>query len=780
MERKIDEIRTNTRRIKRQIEELETTRRTLTYKLAEALREREIDWQTHSKLISLAQQLSEKIEDVNEILSRITSFSNVVQLAPLFGLEETIRSDEYIDLIDILRSLGFNLNVLFDKPLPSVSIPTTDEEEYKTKSIDNVLFSYTPFKLRGTEGNYSMLLLPSVRGDNLQGLSWCDEDAVTFYEDNIKILTPNIIKLVNLNELRDTIRINGEYGFRLEIDRMLPKRAFYCKMGYYITSKPSCNRRGCYLWQVCKGRRFWKGPKTYYSLVKVMPEIRVRIDSYESPRELRKIDNNLTIEVIDSLNAKVYIHSVIFLSSYLNYNPRISLKEAPGYKISTRAIALSFDRKFLEEFVKRVLQSNQDIFTWLFVKYFISSNFDVNDLRGLSEFFWRIITFQDNSRVRELERGLKKRIVTEDLVNFGISVLLHSLAHLLHNEIANALQTSPQNLIYAYSKEPEHYDGKYRIFIIENAERGLGLTQSYKAMITSKAEYFKELLNKLIDLMNRCSTTALKSDLQISMPNEVKRVWERIEEYNKIFQQRFGIFLPIEFTRYILSRYDPATRRILNRESVAPYMDDLLSAISPCWDGCYHCVRLEGGCHLSPYEQIFNVSKSLTLAFVNELIEKISRGQVDIEIGRARSIIGLLEKAEKSLTIISPWFSKEVAEDLCNLSREKGLNISILTYYDEKVDTHLQALKVFKSFLAQHKLQDQVKVFVLKDILPHLKMIIIDNKILIIGSANLTLSGLYGNIEGYAIIREKRIIEEALNQFNNLCRYGKNILNMDL
>jgi hypothetical protein len=735
-----------------------------------------IDFSTKMRLGKLTGAVYEITEGdkLNDRLKEIVTASRFLSVAPYYALDEVLDGQQWTDMIQVLQTLGFNLNTLFEKPLPSVSIGTERNPEQRSKSIDNMLYSYTPFKLRGTHGVYSILLLPSTRGHSFT-TRWCDDDSRTFFDGTTKILTPNSIRLTNVNELNNTISVNGEQGFRLELDRRSPAATYFCRMGLYVSPVARCNRRECYLWEPCQGQKFWQGPKSFYSIGRVSPDIAVKIDRYDPPNTILSNEFGLSVETVENLQAKVYIDSVIFFSSNFIHSPIIKLKETPGYKVTTRAMAFSVPALWLERFVQTVLETDAEIFAWVFTKYYVLNNYDVNDLRRVATFFWNIITGNKDAKVSEYAKGIKAREVGPELVSFGVSLLMHSLAHIVHEEVVAMLQTSPNNLLYQYSKGPEA-DGKYRIFIIENAEKGLGLTQSFAATVDRHGkDYLSDLANKIIKILTICSRQSLNFAPQTGASADVILIWERVNEYNRIFQLRFGVSMPVEFVRVVLSRYDGATTSVIEKDAVAPYVDDILSATPLCWDGCYHCVRLESDCHDSPYEQIFGVSKSLVVAFLNEWRgtfkvegEITGKAKTVVEIGQGRNLLNYIRKANHEISIISPWFSRDVARAICDLARDKSLSLRILTSNDMKNETHVEALKIFES---EQSATLESKVLI--DRLPHIKMIVIDDSLLIMGSANLTLSGLYDNLEGYVIIDDPEAIAKSLISFEGIWKQGE-------
>jgi hypothetical protein len=771
-----DNLKTLVMESKILVDDVRRSLENLKMRVAELLSSRKIDFQTAMKLDDITLRMYNLIEDgkLKEVLDQMVSVSNVLAVAPYFALDENIRSHNRTDLLEVIHDLGFTVNTLFEKPLPAVVVGTERDPEQRTKSIDNILYSYTPYKLRGTSGNHTILLLPSSRGPSLN-TKWCDDDARTTFEGSTKILTPNSIKLTNVEELNSIVAIDGEQGFRLEIDRRSPKETYYCRMGVFVSPTSACNRRSCYLWDVCQGKKFWKGPKTLYSLAKVSPNMAVTIDTHDPPATLQTNKMGLAVETVENLQAKVYIDSVIFYSSYMNHNPMIKLKEAPGYKIATKGIAFSLDSAWVDRFVETVLANDQAVFAWVFTKYFLRANYDVNDLRRITAFFANIIKDKQDAKTKEFSKLIKQHEVDPTLVKFGVRLLIHSLAHLVHQEIVSMLQTSSKNLVYSFGEKTEA-DGKYRIFIIENAERGLGLTESFASLVGRQSNYLGELAERISKMLALCARTGLGFQPPTQASPDVKMIWDHVNQYNRTFQLKFGISVPVEFVRYILSQYDFATSKVIERDDIAPYIDDILSTTPLCWDGCYHCVRLEMDCHDSPYEQVFDVSKSLLTSFLNEwngTFEKPiadGKGGTVVQIGEAKKLLTYIKAARERIFIISPWFSKEVARTLCSLAVDKNLRITILTSDDRNNETHAEALRIFGAAEGPN-----LSAKILTDRLPHIKMTIIDDSLLIVGSANLTLSGLYENIEGYVIIEDPETVGKAVMKYHELWTQGTEI-----
>ena len=138
----------------------------------------------------------------------------------------------------------------------------------------------------------------------------------------------------------------------------------------------------------------------------------------------------------------------------------------------------------------------------------------------------------------------------------------------------------------------------------------------------------------------------------------------------------------------------------------------------------------------------------------------------------------LLDNAEESVWIVSPWLGKEYAKLLATLS-QKGIEVRIIT---SKVDFNLESLEILKAcenqnlsyLVLDRERTDEKGVFI------HAKIYLVDKKFGISGSANLTYSGLNTNVETLSIAENSDEVQQIENDFMRLwLKYEKNSLSKE-
>ena len=122
-------------------------------------------------------------------------------------------------------------------------------------------------------------------------------------------------------------------------------------------------------------------------------------------------------------------------------------------------------------------------------------------------------------------------------------------------------------------------------------------------------------------------------------------------------------------------------------------------------------------------------------------------------------------QAEKELLICSAWITPEGIRQILECPPDKPLNIKILIRTAELKDLQITSNRVF-SYL--NRLKDKHKVEYAFHNSLHAKFIVIDNKCALLGSANITHSGIEpegGNVEAAVLIEDSREIERLREYF---------------
>jgi len=136
-----------------------------------------------------------------------------------------------------------------------------------------------------------------------------------------------------------------------------------------------------------------------------------------------------------------------------------------------------------------------------------------------------------------------------------------------------------------------------------------------------------------------------------------------------------------------------------------------------------------------------------------------------------------LSKAQKEVLICSPWITY-VVDELSNFKKKeskKKINIKIITRLVkediEKGVTDLDKLRVLKKdFGADIRYNNDL----------HAKMVIIDNSVAIISSANLTKKGLSVNYEAGICLRDKNMVNKVAQFFRDIWGESKPLTQQDI
>lgn len=126
-----------------------------------------------------------------------------------------------------------------------------------------------------------------------------------------------------------------------------------------------------------------------------------------------------------------------------------------------------------------------------------------------------------------------------------------------------------------------------------------------------------------------------------------------------------------------------------------------------------------------------------------------------------------LSQAKKEILISSPWITY-IVEELSNFKKKDDTSIKIITRLIKedikKGITDLEKFRVLKdTFGADIRYNNDL----------HAKMVVIDNTVAIISSANLTKKGLYANYEAGICLRDKDTVNKVAQFFNDVWKESK-------
>ena len=129
-------------------------------------------------------------------------------------------------------------------------------------------------------------------------------------------------------------------------------------------------------------------------------------------------------------------------------------------------------------------------------------------------------------------------------------------------------------------------------------------------------------------------------------------------------------------------------------------------------------------------------------------------------------VLDEIMKAKKILRIASPWFSKSIIKDIMKKLGKHGVKFYIMTRPLSSTTNKSQAdaVRYLSNMMLRHP--DQVFVKFFKNL--HAKMVIIDKSTLITGSFNMTVTGLYRNIEYINIEKNPVKVKQAIQNFDTV------------
>ncbi len=483
--------------------------------------------------------------------------------------------------------------------------------------------------------------------------------------------------------------------------------------------------------------------------------------------------------------------------------------------VNSEGLAILFEKDKFRKLIEGIILSNIKLLKTLLLKYLILRHcyvkyVDYYDFNAIIDFILALIFNEDVELIKkyydifhaghtdEIIFNFKKiRLDYNDFIKYATKVALYSLAqvlakviisHVLHTRLDNfTLYVSEE---YKVKKENREIQCS-TIMILENSHEGLGFIEQLYKMVRTSPE--RNLLSLIIDpalqmlvdsksgkdlcLLYHESIKQRDRNLVASLcrsSQELDQIRRHLQYLVHEWNKNVNTYFPSDFMRLLLYRYlgrvDQDLRRKLNMDAfLRSAIPQIYNVEAPfCWDSCQRCVRLKKAYLLSPIDQIFYTSKSLTIGLLKALSDILKPGKnssIRTGCGLGHSVLNLMKHANSEIRIMSPWISPDIVRQLINLALEKGLKIRIITHPPKRGEPkpHIQAIQILKK---ASKRLDKIKVKYDEKV--HAKVIIIDDKLLITGSMNLTKRGTEINIESITVCRNKAEIYTTIADYEKL------------
>ena len=313
----------------------------------------------------------------------------------------------------------------------------------------------------------------------------------------------------------------------------------------------------------------------------------------------------------------------------------------------------------------------------LLSKYFIYTM----TKKGLDTFTF--LRMKDDKIINKFKK-FQKRYDRDELINFIVDVLGHTLAHLLHAYVSSMLEIEPENLLYVYKVDKER--NALVVVVAENSAWGsLNIVRHVEARFGSVTKMLEEFVNSTIkflsdhekdvhDYMTRVNKVVTDPKV-VGIANELRRIYASLVKNGIIMDT--ATFL----NHIVLSEQDFDIAEKLRSQGLIDDVKELrrrlpdaivLSGINMCVDGCPACVMQDHGC-TAPLLQNFLLSRNLAV-----WVLKVLSGRESIK-GRG-CVLGwaIFNQAGKIFFAFSPYLDEEGVKMLADLAR-RGVKVVLVT-----------------------------------------------------------------------------------------------------
>ncbi len=632
------------------------------------------------------------------------------------------------------------------------------------------------------------------------------EKPIFFLKLGSKALESMLMYVTNRERLLETLRkeeelapqkLEGRGSWRIRLDYV-----YFCYKGLAISTDPydlECPFMKCLLRDKgCGGTKYWSA--TYY---RRKPYPKIYPLRYVAPGsggvllyEERLPKNMVVFRAYDKRRVESVWYGIEMGTWFIRSRPTIRIyfdrNARIGYSILTSLLEISFNMNWLNDVVKGILEKDDEVRKSVVLKYILYRSLQrILDYGRLAEAINNILRGGDEAKVFK-EYYVDKRI-DDRLLMFARRLLLHSLEHLLTQYVLFKLV----GVDYDFIMTRYYYKNSTRIFIAENAKNGrLGIVDTVVREVENRGlpmflldfiDWLETILEEHDREFNKLSQERRGRAVKLigetikrfegrdkDKADRLRKIDNRVREFNEELRKA-NIWMDVTLARTILLVSGRVSEDLI--EGLEDYFDDILEMreFPLCWDGCNACVRLERYCGEGVH-QILTTSKMLLKAFIKYLRSLITSGiqETSNEVGKV--IEPLLRDSRKSIVVSSPFISPRYARMLVDKSKQ-GVKVRVLTWIpepgEEGYDYHVESLRILRE-----NLNDNLEVRVADQL--HAKIYVVDGKIAIIGSANLTESGMYGNVEHIDIKLDPKLVLEISRGFDNLWSVSRDIRQVNI
>jgi hypothetical protein len=486
---------------------------------------------------------------------------------------------------------------------------------------------------------------------------------------------------------------------------------------------------------------------------------------------------------------------------FINARPtvRIFFDTEIGYAIPTSIMEFSFEREWLSDTIKEILNKEKEVRKNIALKFILYKALGKTlDYKRLSKAVQALMS-KESELSKEYTKYVESSHIDDELENFAKRILLHSIEHNLTQYILEKFAGVDTSFIL--TKYYHEYGDK--IILAENAKNGrIGIVDTIVRTIRENGLhtfifYLTDWLSSYLTLhhnnfervallrrreaertLNQTINRLQKGDSrEQEIAKKIEKVCKKVEEFKKGLDES-SIELDIILARTVLLAGEIVSESDV--EEIGDYFNDILEkyGFKLCLDGCNGCVRLERYCG-EGIQQILTTSRMLLHKFSENLKDTIMRGLTKRSNELGKYIEPILFNAKKNLDVLCPYISPTYANKLVELA-SKGVKVRVITWMPKKEDKEYsfqrESLKILRENLGlknlSAKVEDKPEIKLIHD-----KTYIVDNVVLT-GSFNLTESAFYGNFERaeiklypQTIITEKGQFEELWEKTTDLSKY---------